>query len=235
MDILIVHYNTPELTGALVRSIWKWCGKDGVRINVFDNSTERPFPETEGVRIWDNTRGQLIDFKEFLGRYPLRFGEAERGNDWASAKHCWTVDYCFDLLPGGFLLMDSDILLKGDVLWMADQGVAWSGWRRLYKTPRGVQERLWPFLCWLNVPMLREFGIRYFNENWMWKLKPGAGEYADTGAWVLKESLRAGLPCREVYIDDYMVHFGSASWGKSHSRQEAQREWLEKNRRYYED
>ena len=226
MDVVIVHFNTPVLTTALVKSIRKWCGND-VKVNVFDNSDRAPFPQMDGVRIYDNTRGQLIDFKKFLAQYPERFGEVEKQNDWASAKHCKTIDYCFDLFPDGFLLMDSDILLKKDVRWMADRRFAWSGWRRLYKTPYGVKERLWPFLCWLNVPVLRQKGIRYFNEEHIWKLMPGDGAYDDTGAWVLKASLDAGLQGMEVYIDDYMVHFGSASWGKEHSKGRAQESWLE--------
>ena len=56
---------------------------------------------------------------------------------------------------------------------------------------------------------------------------PGPGAYDDTGAWVLKASLDAGLQGMEVYIDDYMVHFGSASWGKEHSKGRAQASWLE--------
>lgn len=231
LDVLIVHFNTPELTRALVYSIRKQCRGD-VRINVFDNSDKRPFPEMDGVRVFDNTHGQLIDFRKFLSGYPERFGEW--GNDWASARHAKTIDYCFDLLPDGFVLMDSDILLKRDITWMADRRYAWSGWRRLYGTPAGTRERLWPFLCWLNVPMLREHGIRYFNERYMWKLMPGPGAYDDTGAWVLRACKGAGLRGYEVNIDDYIVHFGSASLGKTHSLIENQMKWLYNNRQYYE-
>lgn len=229
IDVVIVHFNTPELTQALLMSIRKFARKE-VRVTIFDNSTTKPFPETEGVRIIDNTRGQLIDFKKFLAGYPERFGDDEKRNDWASAKHSKTIDYCFDLFPDGFILMDSDILLKQDFTWMADKRFAWAGWRRVYQTPYGNKERIWPFLCWINVPMLREKGIRYFNEEHIWKLMPGPGAYDDTGSWLLQASQEAGLSGMEVYIDDYMVHFGSASWGKTHSRKENQDEWLRKYR-----
>lgn len=227
LDVLIVHFNTPELTQALVKSIRKFSRKE-VRINVFDNSDKRPFPPMDGVRIIDNTKGQLIDFNRFLAGYPERFGDVERKNDWGSAKHSKTIDYCFDLFPDGFILMDSDILLKQDYTWMADTRFAWSGWRRVYKTPYGYKERVWPFLCWINVPMLREHGIRYFNSEHMWKLMPGPGAYDDTGAWLLQATLAAGLRGMEVYIEDYMVHYGSASWGTTQSQQDNQEEWLEK-------
>ena len=152
--ILIVHYNTPELTEALVRSINKW-DPGFWEITVFDNSDRRRFPDgvADNVRIIDNTEGQIIDFRAFLRQYPTMFGE--EFNDWASAKHTYTIDRCFDLLPDGFLLMDSDILLKRSPREFVDRSVAWSGTRRIYQTPKGDRQRLWPFLCWINVPVAR--------------------------------------------------------------------------------
>ena len=38
MDIAIVHYNTPELTGALVQSIRKWM--PAAHITIFENSDD---------------------------------------------------------------------------------------------------------------------------------------------------------------------------------------------------
>ena len=73
MDIAIVHYNTPELTGALVRSIRKWMPT--VQITIFENSDDprRKLPPM-GRRVWylDNTRGQVVDFDAILARHPQR-------------------------------------------------------------------------------------------------------------------------------------------------------------------
>ena len=41
-QVAIVHYNTPELTEALVKSIRKHGGEE-YQVVIFDNSDERPF------------------------------------------------------------------------------------------------------------------------------------------------------------------------------------------------
>ena len=78
-NILIVHYNTPELTTATVLSIRKHT--PGCRIIIFDNSNMRPFPAMEGVEIIDNTRRQVIDFDKWLAGYPDKLTTAA---NWAA-------------------------------------------------------------------------------------------------------------------------------------------------------
>ena len=93
-EVLIIHYNTPELTEATVRSIRKQCGSDW-HVTIFDNSDRMPFwKPMENVSVIDNTKGQIIDFGEWLKLFPAR-GESEDSN-WGSAKHCKSVDICFD-------------------------------------------------------------------------------------------------------------------------------------------
>ena len=68
--VAIVHYNTPELTEAAIRSLWKHGGRD-YEITVFDNSDKRPFlKQMDGVKVIDNTHGQVINFDEELKKYP---------------------------------------------------------------------------------------------------------------------------------------------------------------------
>jgi hypothetical protein len=70
-NILIVHYNTPYLTECLVRSINLFV-KDA-KIFIFDNSTEKPFTaKFDNVTIFDNTKGQIINFDKWLSNYPNR-------------------------------------------------------------------------------------------------------------------------------------------------------------------
>ena len=45
MDVLIIHYNTPELTAAAIRSLWKHT--PGARVTVFDNSDKRAFDNAQ--------------------------------------------------------------------------------------------------------------------------------------------------------------------------------------------
>lgn len=225
-NVLIVHFNTPELTRAAILSIKKHTS-DAV-VTVFDNSDKMPFPPMDGVRIIDNTGGQLIDFDKFLGRFSSK---RRTHNNWGSAKHSYTIDYLFDLFPGGFVLMDSDVLIKKDISDFFDTRCAFVGQirqRNNRKTQRVA--RLLPFLCWINVPMCVRHGIRYFDCSRSWKLRNGPPEtWYDTGASFLEDCVKKRLPVRNVRIDEYMVHFGAGSW-----RGEDSGLFLENYKEYYE-
>ena len=85
-NILIIHYNTPYLTECLVRSINLFV-EDAV-IYIFDNSTDRPFTaEFDNVTVFDNTKGEIIDFDKWLEKYPKKKLSGGKLNKWGSAKH----------------------------------------------------------------------------------------------------------------------------------------------------
>lgn len=216
IDVAVVHYNTPKLTRAAVLSLWKHT--PGCRVIVFDNSDRLPVAdcplwdelrENPLITIVDNTGGQIIDFDHLLSQYPDREFKERNKSNFGSAKHTASVDKLFDLLPDGFLLMDSDVLFTADISSFVDRSAAAAG---MLKPSEGVM-RLLPMLCWLNVPMLRNYGIRYFNGKKMWAL---SGRHPDnrydTGAWVLEEIRRHGLPLRDEDIRRFVVHLGHASW-----------------------
>lgn len=229
-EALIIHYNTPELTEATIRSLWKQCGSDW-HVTVFDNSDKIPFwRPMDGVTVIDNTRGQVIDFDKFLDTFPDR--DTRETSNFGSTKHCKSVDLCFDLLPDGFMLMDSDIVLKTNVNSMVDDSLAWTGKVTCNTDCVNVHiERISPFLCWINVPMFREHGIRYFNPEKMWKLtKVMPNRYYDVGAWLLEESRRLDLPCKEINVDSFIEHFRGGSWRKCGDEKDY---WLANMSRYY--
>lgn len=225
MDIATVHYNTPELTGALVRSVRKWT--PDARITIFDNSDRRPFPPTEGVTVIDNTRGQIIDFDTFIQRWPMR--ESNERSNFGSVKHTMSVDYLFDVLTDGFVLLDSDVLVKRDLTEIADPSVSWCGQlgHGLVFAYGRFRPRALPFVCWINVPMCREHGIRYFDETRTWKLE--RGKFYDTGASFYLDCRRADLPERQIKWEDYAVHFKGGSWDDRDPLR-----WLEENRALYD-
>lgn len=207
MDIGIVHYNTPELTGALVQSIRKWM--PAARVTIFENSDRRPFPATEGVTVIDNTRAQVVDFQAFIEQFPLR--KVDKANH-GSVKHMMSVDALFDYLPDGFILLDSDVLLRRDLSDLADPSVAWTAeieYGLVFGSGR-LRPRALPFVCWCNVPMCREAGVRYFDPERTWQMVPG--KWYDTGASFYLDCKKAGLPGREIRWSDYAVHFKGGSW-----------------------
>ena len=229
-DVLIVHYNTPELTEACIKSLKKHT-KD-VEVFVFDNSDRRPFiVKMEGVNVIDNTKGKYIDFRKFLAGYPRKVDETI--NDWASAKHCYTVDWMTDVLPDGFLLMDSDVLVRQDVTRFFRRDRAYVGMNHVNRSKKLERiPRVLPFLCWVNVPMMRNAGIRYFDGQRMWKLRPDYPyKWYDTGAVLFHDVRAKNLPAENVNIWEYVLHFGSASFLK---KEEKAKKWLEDNTVLYE-
>lgn len=226
MDVAIVNFNTPEITAATVKSVWKHT--PGARVTVFDNSTERPMPKMDGVFLMDNTKGQLINFDAFLAKYP---NKGETSNDWGSDKHCSTIDYLWGVFPAGFILLDSDALVKRDLSDIVDPDKAFVGEVfQDFSNPWHWLPRVLPFCCWINVPLCRKTGIRYFGEDRNWRLHRGDNRtWYDTGASFYEDVLDHRLPRREIKVEDYVEHLGGGSY-----RQPDPMRWLEENRSLYE-
>jgi hypothetical protein len=152
-EVAIVHFNTPELTEACILSIRKHGGMD-YHITIFDNSDQRPFTkEMEVVTILDNTKGQIVNFDTLLSQYPRCMNTC---NQWGSDKHMWSIQKLWDILPDGFVLMDSDILLKAniDFMWQEDQCAV--GYVQSPQPGNKMNlSRLVPMLCYINVPLCK--------------------------------------------------------------------------------
>ena len=124
----------------------------------------------------------------------------------------------------GFVLMDSDVLVKRDITPLWNNRYAWIGSSHsnvLRKFGFNVW-RVKPFICYINTPMLTKHGIRYFDPNRMWGLH---NDGYDTGAVLYADCKKAGLPSLEVNIGEYIVHLRHASWCEKPAD-----EWLEKYR-----
>lgn len=211
MDILTVHYNTPLLVEALVKSIRKYTN---CKVHVFDNSDETPFTrKMDGVEVIDNTKGQVFDFQALLKQFPDR--KPGLFSAFGSAMHTKSVDACFELLPHGFILMDSDILIKKDFTWIWDEEKAWVGEVKNDGPKESYVERLLPFLCYINVPLCKKYDVRYFNGEWMWNLTAKTpNKFYDTGAWFLRDTIEKRMPNGKFVVSDYVEHFahGSHEW-----------------------
>jgi len=209
-DVVIIHYNTPELTSATIRSLNKTT--EGCQVIVFDNSDKRPFVNTfDNVTYIDNTKGQIINFGEWLKGFP---DKVKTTNDWASAKHCYSIQWFVNKRKNPFVLMDSDVLIKKDITCFWNPEYAYVG--EVAKNVKRLGEchdRLLPFLCYVNVRMMHNNGVSYFNPERMYALTkdvPGIGY--DTGMWFAEDCASHGLPKLEIGIGEYIVHFKAGSW-----------------------
>lgn len=240
--VAIIHFNTPELTECGIKSIRKH-GGENYSIVVFDNSDARPFKRRmRGVKVIDNTQGQIIDFNKELEAYPERDRSigCAKGCEFGSAKHMMTVQKLWELLPEGFVLMESDILLKRDIEEFFDEGESVVGYHQQHQpyNPMGIG-RMLPMLCWMNVPMLKREGARYFDPERTYGLLPGGRQnrnnWYDTGAVLLEDILKARprLKGRHLDIRLFVEHYGSGSWQNNDTAQQIV--WLEQHRELWQE
>jgi len=237
-QVAIVHYNTPELIEAAILSLRKHGGED-YQVTVFDNSDRRPFTKAmEGVTIIDNTHGQVIDFDAELAKYPEREPRYAMQSNFGSFKHTLTIQKLFELLPDGFLLMESDVIVKQPVDHMFDYTHGTVGHIQtgtIARNPHGI-DRIVPFLCFINVPMCREKGVDYFDPKRCWALQKGEqtkGNWYDTGASFLEDirSHKNGINGLRIDIRPLMDHYHGGSWKIDNLKQ--QMEWINQHRQYW--
>ena len=230
-EVAIVHFNTPELTEACIMSIRKHGGMD-YHITIFDNSNQRPFTkEMEGVTILDNTKGQIVNFDTLLSQYPRCMNTC---NQWGSDKHMWSIQKLWDILPDGFVLMDSDILLKAniDFMWQEDQCAV--GYVQSPQPGNKMNlSRLVPMLCYINVSLCKKHGLRYFDpeRNWMLHSKSMTDRlnWYDTGCSFYEDlhNHKNGARGRRVDIRPLIEHFKQGSWQRTNIKQQAA--WLKQH------
>lgn len=228
LEIAIVHYNTPELTAALIRSVA--AHTPGAAFIVFDNSDYRPFAAPDGisVEVIDNTKGKYVDFDLWLREHPNKIPTA---CNWGSEKHILSVQWLWDYLWRPFLLLDSDVLARCDLSPLADPSVAWVGAIERHPEFWFQAQRLFPFCLWINVPMCEAAGVRFAREGYIYKGSHlGAPPFYDTGGNFFRECREKGLPGREILWQAWVVHFGAAS---HHRTEDEAKGWLRENRDLY--
>ena len=239
--VAIIHYNTPELTRACIGSlIYNGGVEDRLRIVVFDNSDSKPFDNTSGVTVIDNTQGQVVDFDAELAKFPEcdRSIGCAKGCEFGSVKHMMTVQKLWELIPTGFVLMESDILITKPIagFWRPEYSFVGYAQKAQPGNPFNIG-RVLPMLCYMNVPLLTKHGARYYDPERTYGLLPGGRQnrnnWYDTGAVMLEDILtkRPHLKGLHEDIRPYVVHYGSASWQKNDET--AHRQWIEANRHLF--
>ena len=230
-NIVIIHYNTPKLTECLIRSINKFV--DGAKIYIFDNSDKSPFTaKFDNLTIIDNTKGQIINFDKWLEKYPRRNKSCGRLNKWGSAKHAYSVEKCIELFDDGFLLLDSDVLLKRDISNLFSENYCYVG--DVTTQPSSEIKRVLPFVCFINTKLCKKNNVHYFDDNHMHGLykTPTADRY-DTGAALYLSAEK--LKNKDINYSEYCIHYGSGSWTKEARARRIRKyrlnaeEWLNEN------
>lgn len=239
-NIVIIHYNTPRLTECLVRSINLFV-KDAI-IYIFDNSDKDPFTaEFDNVMVIDNTKGELINFDEWLENYPERINTSAGRNGYGSAKHAYSVQKCIELIDENFILLDSDILLKKDISDLINDEYAFVGGTEYWKARTGIakhtKERAIPYICYINVEKCKERGIKYFDDKRIYGLTQNGDNY-DTGASFLEDIKENELVWKKITPLNFIVHYKAGSWVEDAKIHDNYKQlnfdtWLEVNKKYW--
>lgn len=207
INILIIHYNTPFLTECLIRSINRNVRE--CHIYIFDNSDIHPFTyKQSNLTILDNTKGEIINFDEWLKQFPyVNEGTGKRG----SARHCYSVEVALSIINDNVILMDSDVLLKKDITDIWDENSLAVG--TIIKQWDG-NDRLAPFLCFINYNKMKMMGKHYFSPIYMHGLSNDSIKNSfDTGRFFLQD---IGTSLKKIDIKDYIIHYGNGSWVEKH-------------------
>lgn len=235
-NVLIVNFNTQKLTEACIKSVNKFT--PGCKIYVFDNSDQTPFINTfDNVKVIDNTKGQIINFDEWLSNYPNRGKSNGKTNNWGSAKHAYTIEKCMEIVNGNFVLLDSDVLLKRDISSLFDDEYVYVAETVLQ--PKSKIWRVIPYICFINNKMCHENGIHYFDDNHMHGLRKTAkADSYDTGAnfYLSCEKFKH----KKINHEDYVEHYKAGSWTSAADKARKTThisvdEWLEINKKYWDD
>lgn len=228
-EVAIVHFNTPELTEACVWSLRKHGGED-YHVTIFDNSDRLPFTaKMEGVDVIDNTKGQIIDFDAELAKFDKQ--ESASINNWGSDRHMMSIQKLWNILPDGFLLLDSDVLIKADVDFMFQEDQCAVG--HLQNPQPGNRfniPRLVPMVCYINVPLCKECGLTYFDPERAWMIhSPSMSDrnnWYDTGASFYEDihTHKGGAHGKRTDIRPLMEHYKKGSWSRNNGNH---KKWLQ--------
>lgn len=233
--VAIIHYNTPELTHGCIGSlIYNGGLSDRLRVVVFDNSDREPFPGASGVTVIDNTKGKYIDFEAELAKFPDKDRSigCAKGCEFGSVKHMMTVQKLWEMIPQGFVLMESDILIKKSIAEFVQRQYSFVGYAQKAQphNPFGIG-RVLPMLCWMNVPLLTKHGARYYDPERTYGLLASGREnrnnWYDTGAVMLEDILAKRPHLKGLHIDirPFVEHYGSGSWKNNDAKEHEA--WLE--------
>lgn len=216
LPFIIVHFNTPELTTCLCSSIRKHHPNN--EIIIFDNSTNKKFPkdviELFNITYLDNTKNTILDFNDLLKKFK-KDEKIVKQNNLGSAKHCITIDYLIKNINKNFILLDSDVLLKKPIDFI-NENLITAGLisKEEQKLKKGRQLRIFPFLQYFNVKLIKEHGLNYFNPNEMVGIDQKTLIY-DTGASFYKSLCSLNNFNSNINIFDYIIHLNAGSWSNT--------------------
>lgn len=215
ITIATCNFNTTRLTNQLIDSIIQFVDFD-YNIVVLDNSDKFRFSTTNNqVKIIDNTNQHILNFNEFIEE----FGGISI-NNYANMKHAISIQFLLNICQTEYMLLfDSDAQLKNKVDFIEQEYVTIGGLQKQYIATWSNNEvrlpRIVPFIQFFNIPLLRQFKLKYFDPLKIIGSYSDNASSFDTGASFYEEIVKNDLPIKIIDYTKYINHILGASWAKA--------------------
>ena len=235
-NILIISFNSQKLTDCAIKSINKHT--PDCTIHVVDNGTTEKFVNTfDNVNLIDNTNEKLTKFDDVLKTIPDKLKHKANHANFASARHCYTIQMAIDMLDEPFVMIDSDALVKKDISELFREDLLYCGevgrGKHIHivdgKVDNVAKFRVFPYICYINAPMCKELGIMYFDKDYMHAIDGRIACQYDTGAAFLMQAEK--YPHLDIKCSDYIEHLGAGSHGKKPDRIDS---WLNLHKKLWD-
>lgn len=150
-------------------------------------------------------------------------------------QHPMNIQFAIDTLNENFMLIDSDAPLKCPVYTLCNKSISTSAqieqWNYIHLdrlrpllNPGMNRIRFCPYIQFLNVEMLKENGVKYFDKDQLKDCLDMAGWFKNpccegreslffwTGSLFFRNVCSRNLPFNVIHYDWYVDHFGGATW-----------------------
>ena len=211
--IVTVNYDNDLFINDYLKSLYKHCSVNDFTLIIFDNSDLNKLNidllyrnGLTNILYLDNTknpkccnRNGLIDFTVNTNVYK------------GSYLHCRSVDWLIENVlfknrVSGFILTDTDVIFKKNPFDIIDTQYCTVGEKSK------DQERINPYLQYINLNEYRQYGLTYYDENNMLWQTSDDWKITDTGCVYYKLLVDKQLPIKTIDINEYISHYNHGSW-----------------------
>jgi hypothetical protein len=212
--IVTLNYDSDMFIYDYIKSLYKFCDKNDFTLIIFDNSELNKLNidlllyrlGLTNILYLDNTKNPKCCDKQGLINFTTETILYK-----GSYEHCRTVDWIiqnilFKNRVSGFLLTDSDVIFKKNPFEIIDTDYCTVGEKD------ELQNRINPYLQYINLQRYKQYGLSYYDENNMIFLTSEDWRNADTGCGYYKKLIDKQLPIKTIDINDYIIHYHHGSW-----------------------
>lgn len=208
LTIAFVNFNTPKYILPFIKSLHKMNPWFKGEVHIYDNGSCN---FEEGV--YEDFMYHHID-KHLYDEFAKMKEPKDPGcRHFCSAKHCKTLQYIIDTTKTKYLLIcDSDIIFTKDFKNLFDTFIKENKIAcGFVKKPKGYADRLAPWFTILNLDLVKENEIKYYDERRIFLVHGNTTH--DTGASFLEDCRKKHMPILILPNDNmFYIHYKGGSY-----------------------